>query len=186
MLADNRLVTVTGPGGVGKTRLALELGSRVARRLPGGVWVVDLAAVGSPDMLADAVTDGAQRRRAPRTGRADGAAGRARPTTAEPARARQLRAPGRGVRVARRPPSCARAGTSECWRPADDRSESTASMCSRSLRCRSSTRSCCSPSGRVWPARRLLPNARAPRYSTSVSGSTGSRWRSSSRRASCG
>jgi predicted ATPase/DNA-binding SARP family transcriptional activator len=54
-LAANRLVTLTGPGGVGKTRVALELGRRLAEQQPGGVWLVDLAGVGSSDRVAPAV-----------------------------------------------------------------------------------------------------------------------------------
>ncbi len=40
---DNRLNTVVGPGGVGKTRLAVELGLRVLAAFPAGVWLIDLA-----------------------------------------------------------------------------------------------------------------------------------------------
>ena len=43
-LQRSRLVTVTGPGGVGKTRLALEVARRQLGRRLGGVWLVDLAA----------------------------------------------------------------------------------------------------------------------------------------------
>ncbi|WNV82690.1 BTAD domain-containing putative transcriptional regulator [Umezawaea sp. Da 62-37] len=50
-LRDNRLVTLTGPGGVGKTRLALE----VAARLPVEAWVVELGAVTDPDRVVPAV-----------------------------------------------------------------------------------------------------------------------------------
>jgi non-specific serine/threonine protein kinase len=50
-----RLVTVTGPGGVGKTRLALALAHRQLARRSGGVWLVDLAAAPvMPDVAAEA------------------------------------------------------------------------------------------------------------------------------------
>ena len=44
-----RLVTITGRGGAGKTSLALLAGSELLDEHPGGVWWVDLTAVGSPD-----------------------------------------------------------------------------------------------------------------------------------------
>ena len=42
MLRRTRLVTVTGPGGVGKTRLAIEAARRQIGRRPDGIWLVDL------------------------------------------------------------------------------------------------------------------------------------------------
>ena len=45
------LVTVTGPGGVGKTRLALEVGRTVLPSFPGGVWLVELARVSDPSSI---------------------------------------------------------------------------------------------------------------------------------------
>ncbi|MEV0372182.1 BTAD domain-containing putative transcriptional regulator [Streptomyces sp. NPDC050636] len=49
LLEAGRLVTLTGPGGVGKTRLAVETASRLADDFPDGVWLVELAALSRPD-----------------------------------------------------------------------------------------------------------------------------------------
>jgi predicted ATPase len=51
----HRLVTLTGVGGVGKTRLALEVAARLADEFPDGVWVFELAAVTDPTAVPDAV-----------------------------------------------------------------------------------------------------------------------------------
>ena len=51
----HRLVTLTGVGGVGKTRLALEVATRLADEFPDGVWVFELAAVSDPAAVPDAV-----------------------------------------------------------------------------------------------------------------------------------
>jgi predicted ATPase len=52
---SHRLVTLTGVGGVGKTRLALEVAARLADEFPDGVWVFELAAVTDPAAVSDAV-----------------------------------------------------------------------------------------------------------------------------------
>ncbi len=54
-LKAHRLVTLTGVGGVGKTRLALEVAARLADDFPDGVWVIELAAVGDPAAVPEAV-----------------------------------------------------------------------------------------------------------------------------------
>jgi predicted ATPase len=51
----HRLVTLTGVGGVGKTRLALEVAGRLADEFPDGVWFFELAAVTDPAAVPDAV-----------------------------------------------------------------------------------------------------------------------------------
>jgi predicted ATPase/DNA-binding CsgD family transcriptional regulator len=55
LLGECRLVTVTGPGGSGKTRLAGEVAKRVAGRFADGVWLAELAAVRDPAQVAAAV-----------------------------------------------------------------------------------------------------------------------------------
>jgi predicted ATPase/DNA-binding SARP family transcriptional activator len=52
-----RLVTVTGPGGTGKTRLALELARHLIEPLRGAVWFVPLAELSDPQLIAGAVLD---------------------------------------------------------------------------------------------------------------------------------
>jgi predicted ATPase/DNA-binding CsgD family transcriptional regulator len=54
-LARDRLVTVTGPGGAGKTRLAGEVARQVAGRFADGVWLAELAAVTDPAQVAAVV-----------------------------------------------------------------------------------------------------------------------------------
>jgi predicted ATPase/DNA-binding SARP family transcriptional activator len=55
LLEVHRLVTVTGPGGAGKSSLAVELARQVAGGWPDGVWLVELAALRDPGLLAGVV-----------------------------------------------------------------------------------------------------------------------------------
>ncbi|WP_345361229.1 ATP-binding protein [Actinoallomurus liliacearum] len=57
LLSVSRLVTLTGVGGVGKTRLAVRVGTLVHRAFPDGVWLIELAALNSPDLLVPAVCE---------------------------------------------------------------------------------------------------------------------------------
>src|SRR5690606_12988208 len=52
---DRRLVTVTGLGGVGKSRLALEVARRRSDEHPNGVWFVELAGTAAPELLPQAI-----------------------------------------------------------------------------------------------------------------------------------
>ncbi|MBV9382601.1 MAG: hypothetical protein JO242_18315 [Streptosporangiaceae bacterium] len=70
-LGQHRLVTVTGPGGAGKTRLAGEVAKQVAGRFADGVWLAELAAVRDPAQVAAAVAAALGIRELPPVGAAD-------------------------------------------------------------------------------------------------------------------
>jgi hypothetical protein len=55
LLEERRLVTVTGPGGAGKTRLAAEVARRVAGRFADGAWLAELAPAADPALVASVV-----------------------------------------------------------------------------------------------------------------------------------
>ncbi|MQA94885.1 MAG: hypothetical protein GEV11_09615 [Streptosporangiales bacterium] len=51
LISTARLVTLTGPGGIGKTRVALRAAHQVAEAFPDGVWLADLAPVSDPGLI---------------------------------------------------------------------------------------------------------------------------------------
>jgi len=57
MLSSSRLLTLTGAGGVGKTRLALRTAAEVRRAFPNGVWFVELAALQDPQLLPHTIAN---------------------------------------------------------------------------------------------------------------------------------
>jgi len=59
LLASHRLVTIVGPGGIGKTRVALEVGRTQVGKRPHGAWWVDLASITAPDRVASTIADAA-------------------------------------------------------------------------------------------------------------------------------
>lgn len=70
-LAESRIVTLTGPGGSGKTRLALGLARDVRDRFPHGTWFIDLAAVREASLIESAIASAIDVRESPEIGLAD-------------------------------------------------------------------------------------------------------------------
>jgi predicted ATPase/class 3 adenylate cyclase len=55
LLAHHRLVTLVGSGGVGKTRVAIQVGADLIDRYPDGVWFADLAPISGPELVPSVV-----------------------------------------------------------------------------------------------------------------------------------
>jgi predicted ATPase len=65
MEADRGLLTMTGTGGCGKTRLALEVAATLREQFADGVWYVELAGIGDPALQPMAVATALGLREAP-------------------------------------------------------------------------------------------------------------------------
>jgi len=57
LVRGHQLVTLTGVGGVGKTRLALAVAAQLEEELPDGAWLVELAPVRDPGSVPDAIAN---------------------------------------------------------------------------------------------------------------------------------
>src|SRR5437660_1087281 len=58
LVTANRLVTLTGAGGAGKTRLALEVAARAVESFPDGAWLVELAPLSDPGLVLPTLAGG--------------------------------------------------------------------------------------------------------------------------------
>ena len=133
LLGTTRLLTLTGPGGTGKTRLSLQLAARVSDDFPDGVFFVPLEPIRDPMLVAPRI--------AAAVGVSEGSARPIADTLADwlrdkdrPARARQLRA-GRRRGTDRGRPAAGGAGGSRSSSPAGRPSTCPASRSTRSPAC---------------------------------------------------
>ena len=55
LIQHRRLLTIAGPGGIGKTRLALEIGHRLLEKFTGGVWLVEFSNISDLDGVSQAL-----------------------------------------------------------------------------------------------------------------------------------
>src|SRR5262249_25708027 len=58
LLSSAHVITLTGPGGIGKSRLALRAARRLGRSVPGGVWMVELGGLGGAEVRPCALARG--------------------------------------------------------------------------------------------------------------------------------
>ena len=183
----HRLVTLTGVGGVGKTRLALEVAARLADEFPDGVWVFELAAVSDPAAVPDAVASvlGITQQPSKTVGESVAAAleGRVRLLVFDNCE-HVLDAAADMIEAI-----LARRRRCESWPPAAKGSGSPTSKCGRCPRWISAREStlrqsiCSSNVPGVWPRASQWPHPmRRARWWRSADASTGYRWLSSWRR----
>lgn len=65
LLNTSRLITLTGSGGTGKTRLAIEVAGRVLNKYPDGVWLIDFAALREPALVQQTIASALNLREEP-------------------------------------------------------------------------------------------------------------------------
>ena len=150
-MGGSRLVTLTGAGGAGKTRLALQVAAGLADGAGDGVWFADLAPLGDPDLVAVTVADVLGVRQEP--GRpvldtlVEAVGGRSLLVVLDNCEhVHRMRAPSWLMRC------CGAARTWRCWRPAVSRWASTGSGCTGCRRM--GTPAEAMTPGRSGPARR--------------------------------
>ncbi len=56
LLGKSKLIALTGSGGCGKTRLALEVAGRLVEAYRDGIWLIELASISDPDLVLRAVS----------------------------------------------------------------------------------------------------------------------------------
>ncbi|MEV4578200.1 LuxR C-terminal-related transcriptional regulator [Nonomuraea jabiensis] len=57
LVHEQRVVTLSGVGGIGKTRLALRVAAQQLSRFPDGVWLVELARIGNPELIVNEMAE---------------------------------------------------------------------------------------------------------------------------------
>jgi predicted ATPase/class 3 adenylate cyclase len=74
LVGPDRLVTIVGAGGCGKTRLAIELIRNLSGSFPDGIWLVELAKIEDPSRVATTIAEAVHALKHPGTGRLEGSA----------------------------------------------------------------------------------------------------------------
>ena len=159
-IAERRLVTIIGHGGVGKTRLAIETAQRINERFAGGTWLVELGSEQGRERwwtrsCARSVTGWGARVtcRTP----SGSPAGSARPSCWWCSTTASTCSPTRQPRCRR---CCGRAHRCACWPPAASRSGCPANEYAGWSRCTRQRRPSCSPPVRSTPTARSRPRRR--------------------------
>lgn len=55
LLSENRLVTLTGPGGCGKTRLAIKVANLIIDQFEGEIWMAEFASIANPSLVPQTI-----------------------------------------------------------------------------------------------------------------------------------